>query len=684
MKRQRPTWKGVGDTVISASVGLFLCALIVAPTQAATMSPEANLAAGGPAVVINEIMWDGTEYVELLNTTASSINLSGWQLTTQRPDNTTGVSVTFGSADSIAANSFFLLEKSESATTITANKVVSVLTLLNTGEQIILKDPNGAIIDTANVLGAWLAGQNTTNGLAMERTADGADGTLAASWFNSTGSGGGRDGTPGAANSVPKTNQAPTANAGADQTVNAGNAVTLSGEDSADADGDTLTFSWDFGDGALGSGQNVSHAYTTAGTYTATLTVSDGTATSTDTVKIIVSTPTYSTSVVINEFLPNPVGSDTDNEFIELTNLGSSAVVLDGWQLDDAAGGSAPFTIPVGTTIQPGAFLSFSRSQTKIAINNDGETVRLLTPSGQEQSSFSFSASIAEGQAYARTSSGSFSLTTTLTPGQANIITTPATDEEETATTKTSSSSSTPTSTKTGKVAGAKVVSVTLKDVRSQDGDIIITTEGVVSAPPGVFGDKIIYLAGSGIQVYLSSGEYPELSVGTTVKLTGQLSSYLGEARLKIAKATDITAGKTAVPPEPHLLKTGDISEDQEGWLVEVQGKVTQTSGDTFYLDDDSGEVKVYIKSTTSINKPPMKKDQDFTVIGVVSHTTAGYRLLPRFQDDIRLGRVAGLTHFPATGVDYALAFGSLLIIAAWLMRQGIKAHEPLLTDTSA
>lgn len=672
MKQLRPTWKGVGDTVISASAALFLCALIVAPTQAA----------GGPAVVINEIMWDGTEYVELLNTSTSSVNLNGWQLTTQRPDQTTGFTVTFSSADSIAANSFFLLEKSESATTITANKVVSSLTLLNTGEQIALKDPSGAVIDTANVLGAWLAGQNTTNGLAMERTGDGADGTLATSWYNSTGNSGGRDGTPGVANSVPKTNQAPTANAGADQTMNVGQAVTMSGEDSADADGDTLTFSWDFGDGALGSGQNVSHTYTTAGTYTATLTVSDGTATSTDTVKITVSTPTYSTSVVINEFLPNPVGSDTDNEFIELTNLGSSAVILDGWQLDDASGGSAPFTIPVGTTIQPGAFLSFSRSQTKIAINNDGETVRLLTPSGQEQSTFSFNASIAEGQSYARSSTGSFSLTTTLTPGQANIITTPATDEsDEKSSTSTTSSSSSSSSSKTGKIAGTKIVSVALKDIRSQDGDIMITTEGVVSAPPGVFGDKIMYLAGSGIQVYLSSGEYPDLPVGTNVKLTGQLSSYLGEARLKAAKAMDITAGKTAAPP---VLKTGDIGEDNEGWLAVVQGEVTETSGDTFYLDDDSGEVKVYIKDTTNIDKPAMKKGQDFTIIGVVSRTTSGYRILPRFQEDIRFGRVAGLTHFPATGVPFLIGFGALLITAMWLIRRGIQAREPLLTDTSA
>jgi PKD repeat protein len=43
-----------------------------------------------------------------------------------------------------------------------------------------------------------------------------------------------------------------------------------------DADGDTLTYAWDFGDGETSSAQNPSHFYLTAGGQTATVTVSDG------------------------------------------------------------------------------------------------------------------------------------------------------------------------------------------------------------------------------------------------------------------------------------------------------------------------------------------------------------------------------------------------------------------------
>jgi cytochrome c len=43
-----------------------------------------------------------------------------------------------------------------------------------------------------------------------------------------------------------------------------------------DADGDPLTYAWDFGDGATGTGATASHPYTAAGAYNAKVTVTDG------------------------------------------------------------------------------------------------------------------------------------------------------------------------------------------------------------------------------------------------------------------------------------------------------------------------------------------------------------------------------------------------------------------------
>jgi hypothetical protein len=43
-----------------------------------------------------------------------------------------------------------------------------------------------------------------------------------------------------------------------------------------DPDGDSLTYSWNFGDGGTGSGQSATHVYATAGSFNVSLTVSDG------------------------------------------------------------------------------------------------------------------------------------------------------------------------------------------------------------------------------------------------------------------------------------------------------------------------------------------------------------------------------------------------------------------------
>src|SRR2546427_685225 len=66
----------------------------------------------------------------------------------------------------------------------------------------------------------------------------------------------------------------PVANAGPDQSGILGSAVTLRGSGS-DPDGTITSYRWDFGDGASASGATASHAYATAGAYTAKLTVTD-------------------------------------------------------------------------------------------------------------------------------------------------------------------------------------------------------------------------------------------------------------------------------------------------------------------------------------------------------------------------------------------------------------------------
>lgn len=58
-----------------------------------------------------------------------------------------------------------------------------------------------------------------------------------------------------------------------------------------DLDADPLTYTWDFGDGMAGTGNPATHAYSSAGIYTAVVTVSDGTDSVQSAVEVVVGDP---------------------------------------------------------------------------------------------------------------------------------------------------------------------------------------------------------------------------------------------------------------------------------------------------------------------------------------------------------------------------------------------------------
>ena len=590
-------------------------------------------------VVINEIMWDEKEYLELYNPTESAIDISGWKITAGDGGTDDDVEVIIDSGAVIQAGGYYLIEDSPDSTSVSEDEV-DAMTLNNSGEiiQLFDGDPSSAqLIDKANQDGPWFAGKNTSQGVSMERKDPPGDGSKEENWYTSTGQVGNRYGTPGQANSPLPVNQSPQAQAGQDQTAYPGQTIVFDGSDSQDPDGTIESYQWDFGDGNSDSGITVEHSYTESGTYTVTLTVTDNEgAEDSDTLKVTVNS--LSGEIIINEFLPNPEGTDSEGEWIEIKNGGLTSVDLSGWQLDDSEEGSSPYLIPEGVSIEAGQYLVFYRQETGIALNNDGDSVRLLYPNGKEASSLSYSEYAKEGISYARDSKGNWFWTTTPTPGEENVITSAEDDEKEI------DNKESEEKTEEGE-SKDNPKELSISEVREEEKGVWVKTKGIVTCPPGILsGSTIFYIQDekAGIKIYFSQEGLLQIELGDEVEVIGKVSEARGEKKINLSQGEDVIVLGSKKVPQPQLVKTGEIGENLEGKLVIISGKIVSTHGSVFYVDDGSGKIKVYIKKSTGIEKPEMHKGDEVTITGIVSEAYDSYRILPRFQDDVRLGKVLG------------------------------------------
>ena len=121
--------------------------------------------------------------------------------------------------------------------------------------------------------------------------------------------------------------------------------ITFSAAGSSDPDGDSMTFSWTFGDGNDGTGLTTSHTYLTSGDYVVRLTVGDGTYETTTSRSITVldsSAREPNAEITANKDNDcegdDPPGGDfvlvwvcvDDNDIDDRTILVSTTVTLDG------------------------------------------------------------------------------------------------------------------------------------------------------------------------------------------------------------------------------------------------------------------------------------------------------------------------------------------------------------------
>ena len=130
-----------------------------------------------------------------------------------------------------------------------------------------------------------------------------------------------------------------------------------------------VEYNWDFGDGAMGTGTNATHAFDEDGTYTVTFTASNEVNTATETLEVTVEAPVPAEVVTMNAN-PNP---GTEGEPISFSsNVRGDTPVDYNWDFGDGSTGSG--ASPSHTYDEPGTY-----TVTLTVSNEAGEDTRTMT-----------------------------------------------------------------------------------------------------------------------------------------------------------------------------------------------------------------------------------------------------------------------------------------------------------------
>ncbi|KKP70347.1 hypothetical protein A2X44_01385 [candidate division CPR3 bacterium GWF2_35_18] len=477
-------------------------------------------------------------------------------------------------------------------------------------------------------------------------------------------------------------NQLPIAELKYDQIVKVRQEVEFDASFSSDPDGQITSYYFDFGDGDdyETSEDNVTHIYKEVGTYSVKLTVTDDCgAENVNIVSITVEEIIYSDQIILSEILPYPGKTtdfdkngvaDSNDEWVELYNFGSETVDLTGWIIDDIEGGSSSYIIPENTEIKQGEYLVFYQKDTGITFNNDGDSIRLFTPDNKLVEEYPYG-KLKTDQVFAKDEKGIWQVSTTPTPKIKNVITVENIVEEEIEEEDDDDDDD-------DDEDKAVVKEYTISEARSLPSGTEIIIQGILTATPDILGSKIIYVqdSTSGIKVKLKGGDYSTLTLGDKIKVSGVLSVAFNEIYLNMQSDSILEISSHGDALIAETKKTGEIVEIAEGKLVIINGQVVATSGNTFYINDGSGEIKVYIKDTTNIDKPKMRVGYYAEIVGIVSQYKEEYRVLPRYQEDLYVsefpidsGTVLGsITELPKTG-KRGLKIGIIAIIMGILLK---------------
>lgn len=339
---------------------------VIPPTDDTDTSTDSSL-----TVRINEIFpnpkdkGEQGEFIELFNFGNEDIDLKGWTL---RDASKTG-KYTFPSGSTLKALGYSILYRP-----------VSSISLNNTNETVTLFDPKQTPISSITY---DKAKENVSYGYTDKGWR----------WSKYL--------TPGEENRFGKK---PTVKVSIPKQIHPNIPATFSFE----KDDSDFEYTWDFGDKSSKSHlSEVRHTYKKTGKYTVKATVLDGSEETTRSFRVQVK-KFPSTAISITALFPNPEGGDTENEWLEISNLSDKKVDLKGWIIATGQETLTNHSIRESFVLEPKTSAKLTRDFASFTLGNKSMHIELRTPDKKTIQTIKYARedNASEGEVYTKTDQG--------------------------------------------------------------------------------------------------------------------------------------------------------------------------------------------------------------------------------------------------------------------------------------
>ncbi|RLF97149.1 hypothetical protein DRN58_09110 [Thermococci archaeon] len=163
-----------------------------------------------------------------------------------------------------------------------------------------------------------------------------------------------------------------------------------------------------------------------------------------------------------------------------------------------------------------------------------------------------------------------------------------------------------------------------------------VSIKGVVTAPPGIFRDDVMYIQDStaGIKVYSRVLNDLDIKLGDVVRIKGVIDRYYENIEIKFLKTEKISILGNETPYSLSL--SIKEAKNREGSFIAIEGTVTKVYRNKFFVRDESDEIIVYIDKDTGISIS-VKTGDRVKISGVISQYKEDIEILPRYDEDIQL-----------------------------------------------